>query len=346
MRKKRLITYSIVILVCVAIGAAYIISSWVFGKYEYEAARVDIPAGISNDSVRTIFKDALGKSYGRRLALMWQLQGGNAAESHGSYLVEPGQSVVKVARTIARGRPTPVRFTFNNLRLYTDLASRASKCLEFDSTAFMHASDSILSPLGYSEEEYAAAVLPDTYEFYWTVSPAEVVSTLNKHREKFWTDERKAKAEKLGITPKGAHTIASIVEEETNRADERAKVARLYLNRLDKGMYLQADPTVKFAMRKFALRRISLHQTKYESPYNTYRNHGLPPGPIRIAEAATIDDVLNAPMHNYLFMCARSDFSGYHDFTETYDRHRINSARYHRALDERGVSLPATKPLK
>ena len=132
-------------------------------------------------------------------------------------------------------------------------------------------------------------------------------------------------------------TIASIVEEETNKADERPKVARLYMNRLAKGMALQADPTVKFAIGDFSIRRLTGKHLAVQSPYNTYKVNGLPPGPIRMPEAATLDAVLNAPEHNYIYMCAKSDFSGYHDFAENYDRHRINSARYHRALDRKGI---------
>lgn len=164
-----------------------------------------------------------------------------------------------------------------------------------------------------------------------------MIHTLAGYRSKFWNEERKAKAKALGLSPEEVHTIASIVEEETNKRDEQPKVARLYINRLEKGMELQSDPTLKFASGNFAARRITGPLLKTESPYNTYRNKGLPPGPIRIAEAATLDAVLSAPKHNYLYMCAKADFSGYHEFATDYARHRINAARYHRALDARGI---------
>lgn len=212
-----------------------------------------------------------------------------------------------------------------------------SHVLECDSVQFLAAADSILSASGLTKEEQASAFIPDTYQFYWTDSPARVVNKLFAERSSFWNDGRVAKAKALGLTPEQVHTLASIVEEETNKADEQGTVARLYLNRIKRGMPLQADPTVKFAVGDFSLKRIVGEHLKIDSPYNTYRNTGLPPGPIRIAERGTLQRVLDAPENNYIYMCAKSDFSGYHDFTADYNRHRINAARYHRALSARGL---------
>lgn len=322
--------------VTLGLAAFCLAKFWLFATYSYEPTRVEIPDGCSNSEVECIIKDALGNDFGSKVAELWSLQDGNAAVAHGSYLVKPGDDALHVSRAIVKGRQTPVRFTFNNIRLIEDLAARVGSEMECDSTSFMQALDSILCG-EYKREEFPAAVLPDTYEFYWTVSPFEIVNTLLRYRNQFWNDERLEKANKLGLTTKQVHTIASIVEEETNRGDERPMVARLYLNRLNKDMLLQADPTIKFASKNFALKRLSGDILKIDSPYNTYKNKGLPPGPIRIAEKAAIDAVLNAPSHNYLYMCAKSDFSGYHDFAVTYDQHRINAARYHYALNARGI---------
>ena len=155
--------------------------------------------------------------------------------------------------------------------------------------------------------------------------------------KRFWTDERRAKARKLGLTPVGVATLASIVEEETAKADERPRVARLYLNRLNKGIKLQADPTVKFAIGDFAIRRISGRMLKTPSPYNTYIVVGLPPGPIRLVETATIDGVLDAPQHPYIYMCAKEDFSGYHNFATDYKSHIANARRYQAELNKRNI---------
>ena len=332
-------TGKIIILLFAAVAVlagASVWAAWSYAstKYEYEATRVEIPAG---GDMRAILCDALGKSFGNKVATLWERQNGSVARAHGSYLVEPGTTAYSLSRTLLQGRQTPVKLTYNNLRTFGELAARIGEVLEIDSADFVAACDSILPAAGFKKREYAAAFLPDTYEFYWTASAGSVAGRLLEYRNSFWNDERRAKAAALGITPVQTATLASIVEEETNKADERGKVARLYLNRVDKGMKLQADPTVKFAVGDFSLRRITAQHLRTDSPYNTYLYAGLPPGPVRIAEKSTIDAVLNAPAHDYLYMCAKSDFSGYHDFAKDYDRHRINAARYHNALNRRGI---------
>lgn len=320
----------------IAAGAAF--GVWhIFMRAEYNGATTSlyIPAGATTDAVRDSL-EAFG-GFGNKVYRLWSLQNGTPERSHGHYIINDGDRAIDVARRIATGRQTPLRVTFNNLRTFGQLESFLGRRLEADSAAFAECADTLLAARGFAREEFAAAVLPDTYEFYWTASPARVLSVLENTRSNFWTPERRAKAEALGLTPAQVSTVASIVEEETNKAEERGKVARLYLNRLQRNMPLQADPTVKFALGDFGLRRITGSHLAVQSPYNTYINPGLPPGPIRIVEASTIDAVLNATEHNYLYMCAKPDFSGYHDFTTTYDRHRINAARYHRALSARGL---------
>lgn len=339
MKTKTKITITLcgVVLVAIAIG---LICVWRYVSAPFEGAesvRVNIPATTDATTVRGILTEALGDSYGSKVATIWNKRRTDGAAVHGSFVVEPGTPAYRFARALVRGHQTPVRLTFNNLRTIGQLAARVGSVLEADSAAFMQACDSILPAAGFSKPTYAAAFLPDSYEFYWTADPATVVEKLNGYTRRFWNDERTAKAVALGLTPAQVATIASIVEEETNKADERPTVARLYMNRLAKNMPLQADPTVKFAIGDFSLRRITGKHLTVDSPYNTYRNTGLPPGPIRIAEGATLDAVLNAPENNYLYMCAKSNFSGYHDFTDSYDRHRINAARYHRALTNRGI---------
>ena len=157
------------------------------------------------------------------------------------------------------------------------------------------------------------------------------------YRNEWWNAERVARAHALGLTPVEVATVASIVEEETAKADERGKVARLYINRLRKGMRLQADPTVKFASRRFDLRRIAGDVLKTDSPYNTYMVQGLPPGPIRVASKSAIEAVLDAPEHDYIYMCAKNDFSGYHDFAVDYATHQANARRYQAELNKRNI---------
>lgn len=338
MKNKSKILICAATTVAVLALSAIIIRSYFFTRYDGKnAVRVEIPAFSDKAAVDSIIKESLPGSYGRKVARLWSAFSDAPFRCHGSYLVRPGDEAVRVAKRIAEARQTPVRFTFNNLRRFEDLAGRAGHIFEFDSIAFCQAADSILAAEGFSAENYSAAVLPDTYEFYWT-SPADVMlDKLLTHRKKFWNDERRKKAEKLGLTPVQVHTLASIVEEESNKSDERPVIARLYLNRLGKNMFLQADPTVKFGLGDFAAKRVTHQMTLSESPYNTYKHRGLPPGPIRIVEANTLDAVLNAPENNYLYMCAKPDFSGYHNFTNDYRRHTINAVLYHRALNERGI---------
>lgn len=302
-----------------------------------ESVRVNIPATSDAAEMREILKEALGSDYGSKVATLWEARRTDDAPVHGSFVVAPGTPAYKFAHVLLRGYQTPVRLTFNSLRTVEQLAARVDVVLEIDSASFMQACDSILPGLGYDRPNYPAAFLPDSYEFYWTASPENVVERLNSYTKRFWDEERMAKANELGLNPNEIAIIASIVEEETNKMNERPMVARLYLNRLKKKLRLQSDPTVRFALGDFSIRRIMGPNMRYDSPYNTYVYPGLPPGPIRIPEAATLDAVLNAPEHNYLFMCAKSDFSGYHNFAETFDQHRVNAVLYHRALNEHGI---------
>ncbi|MCM1116293.1 MAG: endolytic transglycosylase MltG [Pseudoflavonifractor sp.] len=310
---------------------------YLFSRHDGEAAWFYLPRNASAEAVADSIRSALGESEGSRVVTLWKLQGGDPAKAHGAYRVEPGQSALATSRRIAQGRQTPVKLTFNNLRTLDQLASRIGTRMECGPEAFMEATDSVLAEHGYDAPEYVAAFLPDTYEMYWTSEPADIVERLLSYRDAFWTDERQAKADDLGLTPVEVATIASIVEEESNKTDEYPKIARLYLNRLNKGMRLQADPTVKFAVGDFSLRRVRGKHLSTPSPYNTYLNAGLPPGPIRIPDSRAIDAVLEAPEAPYMYMCARPDFSGYHDFAADYQTHRRNARLYQAALNKRAI---------
>ena len=245
--------------------------------------------------------------------------------------------VLDIARALKTGSQTPIRVTFNNIRLYPDFIARISDQMDFSGIEFKEACDSILPQHGFDKYNFIGAFIPDTYEFYWLTDPNKTVNRLLNYYDRFWNDERKAKAKALNLSPQQVTTLASIVEEETNSAEERPIVARLYLNRLQKGMKLQADPTVKYAVGDFSLRRILNKHLQTQSPYNTYIAEGLPPGPIRMPAPSTIDAVLNAPQNSYLYMCAREDFSGRHNFATTLEQHNANAARYRAALNARGI---------
>lgn len=296
-----------------------------------------IPKDISQAAVKDSMKSSLGSSMGTRVYVIWKLMGGNSERSQGAYKVSPGQSALGISRRIAHGRQTPVEVRFNGTRTMKQLSERIASQLQCTPQEFMEACEDVLPDSGFTRQNFPAAFLPDSYEFYWSASPHNIVKRLLDYRNRFWNKERRAKAAALGLSPTEVATVASIVEEETAKADEKPKVARLYINRLRKGMKLQADPTVKFATGDFKLRRILGKHLAIESPYNTYKHTGLPPGPIRVPASATIDAVLNAPEHNYIYMCAKEDFSGYHNFASDYQTHIANARRYQAELNRRGI---------
>ncbi len=295
-----------------------------------------IPANSTSTFIEEELTQKAGEA-GKHAARLWQWFKGDPQKAHGAYKLSPGESSLKIFKTISRGAQTPIKLTFNNIRTVDQLASRISSRMEMDSIEFCHAMDSILPEKGFKKSQYIAAFLPDTYEFYWTATPEKVLKTLLKYRDNFWNDSRRGKAEELGLTPIEVATVASIAEEETNDKAERAIVGRLYINRLKKGMPLQADPTIKFAVNDFSIKRITQKHLESSSPYNTYKFAGLPPGPIRMPEATTIDDVLNSKPNNYIYMCAKEDFSGRHNFTSDYATHQKNAARYRQELNKRNI---------
>lgn len=300
-----------------------------------EPVRIYVPHNADSGAFRDTLYNNLGKDCGRIVYAAWSLLGGDVPASYGSYVVNPGERAYKIANRIAKGRQTPVKVTVNVARTLDDLTNVIASRLEATPDEIKLAMDSVISG---PRAIYTAEILPDTYELYWNDTPVHIVSTLVAYHDKFWNQERLDKAKKLGITPLDATILASIVEEESNKADEQPLIARLYLNRLAKGMKLQADPTVKFASGDFSLRRITGSYLQIDSPYNTYRVSGLPPGPIRVPQKATIDAVLDAPKHDYLYMCAKEDFSGYHNFSVDYDTHLKNARRYIAELNRRNIT--------
>ena len=257
----------------------------------------------------------------------------------GRYAIEDGMTMPDVIRQLRSGNQTPVRLTFNNVRTRANVAGRISEQLMLDSLTLLNALNdtSLVEELGFNEHTFISMFIPNTYEVYWDTGTENLLKRLKKEHERFWNEDRRKKAEKIGLTPLQVSVLASIVEEEATYADEYPVVAGLYLNRLRKGMRLEADPTVKFAVGDFTLRRILFTHLEVESPYNTYKNTGLPPGPIRVASIRAIDGTLSPAEHKYLFMCARDDLSGRHNFAVTHAEHARNARAYQRALNARGI---------
>ena len=295
--------------------------------------------GSTIESISDSIQAKVEVNYGKRVATMLSLMGAKVENREGAFRITQGMSPLMAARYIKNGAQSGIRFTFNNVRTLEEWTQRWGDTFMAgpDAMRKMLMDSAACAKYGKTPQTIACLLMPDTYEFYWDISPEKMLDRMFDYYNEFWTSERKTKAEKLGLTPDEVATVASIVEEETSKADERSKVARLYLNRYQQGMRLQADPTVKFAIGDFSIKRITVPMTQINSPYNTYRVNGLPPGPIRLPEKSTIDAVLNAPQHDYLYMCARADFSGYHDFTRDYASHLDNAHRYQAALNSRGI---------
>ncbi len=257
----------------------------------------------------------------------------------GRYRLNEGMSYSSLINMLKSGRQTPVRVTFNNLRSLDRLAGVLARRLEPDSQAFMRTfeNDSLVRSLGFTSTTLLGMFLPNTYEFYWTATPEEFMRRMKREYDRFWTKERESKLARSGLSRQEAVTLASIVYEETKKTDEMPRVAGVYINRLRRGMPLQADPTVKYAVGDFTLKRVLLRHLEVDSPYNTYKYPGLPPGPICMPSVAALDAVLDFEEHDYLYFCAKEDLSGTHNFARTLAEHNRNAQAYARALNRLGI---------
>jgi UPF0755 protein len=253
----------------------------------------------------------------------------------GRYEIKDNISMYKLIKMLKAGEQSPVRLVINKVRLPEDLAAKIGKTFEIDSLEainFLNNKDTIAAyNLDYNT--LMSTVIPNTYELNWNSSMKKIFTKLNTEKDKFWNEERTAKAKAKNLTPLQAYIIASVVEEETNKTDDKPLVASVYTNRFIKGEKLQADPTIKFAMKNFLMTRILYADLKFESPYNTYLHAGLPPGPICTPSTVSIDAVLNAPKTDYMFFVAKPDFKGYSNFAVTYAEHQVFAKQYQNALD-------------
>lgn len=257
----------------------------------------------------------------------------------GCYTVKSGALPKQVADMLTGGMQTPVRLTINSTRTVGQMARAIAGQVMIDSASIVNRlSDPVfLDSIGYTPANVYCMIIPNTYEVYWNISADALISRLVRERDRFWNRERQDKAGSIGLTPQQVTTLASIIEEETAKNDELPIVAGLYMNRLHRNMPLQADPTVVFALGGERPKRVLKVHLEVDSPYNTYKYPGLPPAPIRFVSTRSIDAVLNYSKHNYLYMCAKEDFSGYHNFTSSLSQHNANAARYQRALSKAGI---------
>ena len=257
----------------------------------------------------------------------------------GRYIINKPMSINDLIDMLRAGNQTPVRVTFNNIRSMEQLAERFVRPLEIDSVDFMmfFSDTSNYGKDGFTRENIISIFIPNTYEFLWNTDAKGIYTRMLREYNRFWNTDRIAKAEKLGLSPKDVSILASIIDDEVTKKEEKPVIAGVYLNRLRIGMPLQACPTVKFALNDFTITRVlNIHLT-VESPYNTYKYRGLPPGPIGCPSIEGIDATLNAENHDYLFFVAKADFSGYHNFSRTLAQHNRYAAEYQRELDRRRI---------
>ncbi len=264
----------------------------------------------------------------------------------GRYEIDTHIGALMLFRHLKAGMQTPISVTIPSVRTVEDLSAELAKKLMLSDSQLTTAltNPDTCKSYGYTPETMVCMFIPNTYDIYWNITLDKLLKRMQKESRRFWNDERTQKAKALGLSPEQVMTLASIVDEETANNAEKPMIAGMYYNRLNvrdaeypNGMPLQADPTIKFALKQFELKRIYHNMLQTKSPYNTYTNVGLPPGPIRVPSVAGIDAVLNLVHHPYLYMCAKEDFSGTHNFARTYAEHQANAAKYSKALNERGI---------
>lgn len=337
-----------ILIVLLLIFAVSLIS---FSFYAYQAVKtpnvlvdqsdkvVLIPDGATFDQVRDKLHD---EGYVHDLlsfSVLAKLMKYDERVKPGRYQLRRNMSNLEAIQLLRSGEQAPLNVTFNNVRLKHELAERLCENLQADADAFeaLLNDSATVAQYGFTTENVLSMFLPNTYQLFWTTTEEDLLARMHREYEKFWTTERLQKADSLNMTPTEVSILASIVESETNKPDEAPKVAGLYLNRLSRNIALEADPTLVFAAQDFTIKRVLNKHKEIDSPYNTYKYPGLPPGPIRVPSPRSVNAVLDHQDHNYIFMCAKEDFSGYHNFATNLRAHNNNARRYQRALSQAGI---------
>lgn len=286
-----------------------------------------------NDLIKILDKEEIIKNKKEFLWLAKQKNFINKVYA-GRYEIKNGMNYNELINLLRSGKQKPLNVTFNSLRTKEQFAGIISKQIEADSLEILDLfyDEKFIKKFNFDKKNIINIFIPNTYEFYWNTSAKKFFTRMAKEFKIFWNKKRKDKAKKINLSIQEVIILASIVEEESKKIKERPTVAGVYINRLKKGMLLQADPTVIFAIGDYSIRRVLHKHLKYKSPYNTYLNKGLPPSPICFPSMSSIKAVLNYEKHKYLFFCAKEDFSGYHNFAKTLKQHNVNAKKYRRAL--------------
>lgn len=326
--------------VCAIVIAPYFLSGTA------SAAIIKIPREATSASVNDSLAKYFGADYASRTSRVFRTLVKDPASRYGAYDIPEGTSPAAAARILARGMQTQYTLTINGVREFRPFADRIAAKFDFSGDELRAALDDseLMQSYGLTTEQAPALFLNDTYYLYWTDTPRQIIEKVGANYRRVWNEERTAKAKALGLTPAEVMVIASIVDEESNQISEKGRIGRLYINRLNSHMRLQADPTVRYALHDFTIKRVTGAHLQAPGPYNTYRVYGLPPGPIRTTSVPTIDAILNSEPSTDLYMCAREDFSGFHNFASDYETHMANARRYQKALDRLGIERGTTAP--
>lgn len=338
LRPVQWVGLGVLVLIVLAMIPGYRLGTYYLGRAIDSDAVLLVPTGSDFATLVDSLESKKVLHNPKRFERWARSRGLDSSINPGRYQLKAGTSYASLINVLKSGRQTPVRVTFNNLRTPERLAGVLARKLEPDSLTWIKAltSDSLAKPYGLTSQTLFTLFIPNTYEFYWNTTPEAFLQRMKKESDRFWAS-RESKLARCGLSREEVYTLASIVYEETKRGAEMPRVAGVYLNRLRIGMALQADPTVKYAVKDFTLRRILHSHLEVDSPYNTYKYPGLPPGPICMPSIDAIDAVLDYEDHDYLYFCAKDDLSGAHVFARTLDEHNRNARAYARALNRRGI---------
>ena len=340
MNKKRIYIILIVCLVLM-LGTATNFSLKLFRSNtnkQFEQGYLYIPTGSNLDDIVAIIKAQ--QILNNTESFKWVANKMNFKNiKPGKYKITKGLSNIELVRLLRSGKQEPIKLTFQNIRLKTDFAGYIGKNFEIDSSAFLNMLDSIdlVRQYGFDEETIFCMFIPNTYEMYWNTSKEKFFERMQKEYVKFWHTERLAQAKAIGLSPVQVSILASIVDQEALLNREMIRIAGVYMNRLNRDIKLEADPTVIFANGDFTVKRVLYKLLQKDSPYNTYKYIGLPPGPICMPSVAAIDAVLHFEKHNYIYFCAKEDFSGLHNFASNVTEHQMNARKFQQALNNRGI---------
>ena len=343
MRFRRIIRYGILFVLIAAAALGYLgyrvvyrSNVWLNEKDTYS---LDIRSGSNWDNVKgQLYKNGI---IIHRASFEWVARIMNYPDhiKPGHYIITKGMNNRQLFSKLRSGKQDPVKLVFNNIRTKEDLAGHIAEQIEADSASLSKLLNNTgyTGSLGFTPANILTMFIPNTYSVYWNISPEKFMERMHKEYDIFWNEKRQQRLKEIGLTRLQTMTMASIIEKETNRNDEKPDVAGVYMNRMKQGWLLQADPTLVFALGDFSIKRVLNVYKKIDSPYNTYMYFGLPPGPICMPSVSSIDAVLNYRQHKYMYFCAREDFSGYHNFAATQQEHELNAQRYQQALDRQGI---------